>query len=580
MLKGLPISPGYALGKAYFIRQSQLKSVPSYSIQEEALQHEVSRYLTALRISRTEIQNLLELPNMKSSPEIANIFQAHLTLLDDPDLKREVEKRIMDRKLNAEAVIAAVVHDFSEFFRKLPDPQFQGKAIDIIDVGQRILKNCESETVMTPLTDLQDGVIIIAENLTPSEIVDLNPEMIRGIAIAEGTPNSHASILARSLGIPALIQVKDLLGNVSRGDLLTVDGVNGFLEVNPSNDRIQKFKGALAVHEAKMQAQKETLAQPSVTLDGVRITTMANIGKLQDVDTVLRNLADGIGLYRTEFAYLTQRRFPTEDELLESYSSVIERLGDREVVFRTIDLGGEKIPHLVGTTIEKNPELGWRAVRMALDRPEILKTQLKAILRATSLFPKSRVKILFPMISNLPEFRKCRLIFHEVVEELLKSGHQVPDWIPLGVMVEIPSTALMARRFAAEADFLSIGSNDLIQYTLAVDRTNSKVAHLYQPTNPAVLRLIREVAKAGEDSGKPVSICGEIAGDQRFTFMLLGLGLRILSMNAGALPTIKQAVRGISCRDAAAIVLPLVECCTAEEVEEALQKSNPLANNH
>ncbi len=575
MLKGLAISPGYALGKAFCIRHFQLDTVPSVSVAPQALDHEVARFQNALQISRTEILNLLELPHIKSSLEIANIFQAHLTLLDDPDLKKEVEKRIRDRRLNAEAVLSSVIKDYSEFFRKLPDPQFQGKAIDIVDVGQRILRNCEGEAGLQPLADFKEGVIIIAENLTPSEIADFDPRRVRGIAIEEGTPTSHASILARSLSIPALIQVKNLVRSVSRGDLLLIDGITGTLEVNPPAPRVEEFQSRLHRYEASLQTLQANLSQPSVTRDGTPVSLQANIGKLQDVDAVLANHADGIGLYRTEFAYLTRRRFPTEEELVETYSGVVSRVSPREITFRTIDLGGEKLPHLGGEVLEKNPELGWRAIRMALDRPEILRTQVRAILRASQVVPHPRIKILLPMISTLQEYRRCREILAEIQEDLQTQGlgPQVPP--PLGIMVEIPSTALMARAFAREVDFFSIGSNDLVQYTLAVDRTNTRVAHLYQPTHPAVLRLLREVAQAGREAGKPVTICGELAGDPRFTGLLLGLGLRQFSMNPASLTRVKQAVREWSCQDAEGLAEPLLACSTAEEVEDLLRQAAP-----
>ncbi|RCK81632.1 MAG: Phosphoenolpyruvate-protein phosphotransferase of PTS system [Candidatus Ozemobacter sibiricus] len=575
MLKGLAISPGYAIGKAFCIRHFQLDTVPSVSVAPQAIDHEIARFQNALQLSRAEILNLLELPHIKSSLEIANIFQAHLTLLDDPDLKKEVEKRIRDRRLNAEAVLSSVIKDYSEFFRKLPDPQFQGKAIDILDVGQRILRNCEGEAGLQPLADLQEGVIIIAESLTPSEIADFDPRHVRGIAIEEGTPTSHASILARSLSIPALIQVKHLVRSVNRGDLLLIDGINGTLEVNPAPSRVEEFKSHLQRYEASLQSMQADLTQPSVTRDGTPVILQANIGKLQDVDAVLANHADGIGLYRTEFAYLTRRRFPTEDELVETYAAVVKRMSPREVTFRTIDLGGEKLPHLGGEILEKNPELGWRAIRMALDRPDILRTQFRAMLRACPPNLPPPIKILLPMVSTLQEFRRSRDLLTETLAEIRAKGLGPSAPPPLGIMVEIPSTALMARAFAQEVDFFSIGSNDLVQYTLAVDRTNSRVAHLYQPTHPAVLRLLHEVAQAGREAGKPVTICGELAGDPRYTGMLLGLGLRQFSMTPSSLTRVKQAVRQWSCQAAERLAEQLLVCRTAEEVEDLLRQATP-----
>ncbi|HNW33888.1 MAG TPA: phosphoenolpyruvate--protein phosphotransferase, partial [Candidatus Ozemobacteraceae bacterium] len=326
--------------------------------------------------------------------------------------------------------------------------------------------------------------------------------------------------------------------------------------------------------ENQKRSMLETLSQPAITRDGTRLRLFANIGQSQDVDAVLANQADGIGLYRTEFTYLIRRRFPTEDELFDIYWSVVERLGNADVVIRTIDLGGDKIPYLVGQSIEKNPELGWRAVRMALDLTDMFKTQLRAILRTCAKSGRGNVRVLFPMISNLGELRRAKYLLEETATELRAAGLVIPERIPVGTMIEVPSAALMAGRLVREVDFLSIGSNDLIQYTLAVDRTNSKVAHLYQPANPAVLRLIKEVVDAGAAAEKGVSLCGELAGDSRYTVLLLGMGLREFSMNAVFIPRVKQIVRAVSLPELRARVLPLLDLDTADEIESSLAALN------
>lgn len=574
MLKGLAISPGYALGRAHCLKHLQLDNVPAKSVAESEVGAEVLRFQNALQQSRVEISQLLELPQIKSSLEIANIFQAHLTLIDDPDLSKEVTKRIRERNLCLESVLSAVIKDYSEFFRKLPDPQFQGKAIDIMDIGRRIFRNCQANSPISAQYAPQDGIIIIAEDLTPSDIVGFDPTVIRGLAMAEGTATSHASILARSLGIPALIQVKHLLCEVKPGAFLIVDGNSGSLVVDPPAKIVEEYQQALLQFEHQKRTIQANLSQPAMTLDGTQLRLYANIGQSQDVDAVLANQADGIGLYRTEFTYLIRRRFPTEDELLDIYWSVVERLGNADVVIRTIDLGGDKIPYLVGQSTEKNPELGWRAVRMALDLTDMFKTQLRAILRTCARSGRGNVRVLFPMISNLGELRRAKELLNETAEELRQAGVAIPDKIPVGTMIEVPSAALMAGRLVREVDFLSIGSNDLIQYTLAVDRTNSKVAHLYQPANPAVLRLIHEVVEAGASAGKDVSLCGELAGDSRYTVLLLGLGLRMFSMNAVFIPRVKQIVRSVSLPELRARVLPLLDLDTADEIEEGIGKLN------
>ncbi|MFZ2957854.1 MAG: phosphoenolpyruvate--protein phosphotransferase [Candidatus Ozemobacteraceae bacterium] len=574
VLKGLAISPGYALGKAYCLKQFQLDHVPARSIGTEEIEAEIARFCNAIQLAREEISQLTQLPQIKSSLEIANIFNAHLTLVDDPDLRKEILKRIRERRLNVEAIVSGVTKDYSDFFKSLPDPQFQEKAVDIMDIGRRILKNCQVDVQFTGFAELKEGVIVIAEDLTASDIVSFDTTKVLGLATADGTATSHAAILARTLGIPALVQVKNIVQEVEQGAFIILDGNTGTLVIKPQNHIIEEYRSAHAAFESRKADYRAALAQPSVTKDGVKIRLCANIGQAQDVDAVLSNGADGIGLYRTEFTYLIRRRFPTEEELVDIYWTVVQRLNGSEVVIRTIDLGGDKISHLVGHTGEKNPELGWRAVRMSLDRPDIFRTQLRAIIKVFARSPQGNVKVLFPMISNLGELRRSKEFLFEVREELAKEGVVINTPIPIGAMIEVPSAAILADKIAREVDFMSIGSNDLVQYTLAVDRTNSKVAHLYQPANPAVLKLLRDVAAAGERHSCPVSLCGELAGDGRYTLLLIGIGLRALSMNSIFIPRVKHAIRSLSVEEIKAAVLPLLELDTAEEIEEALRQLN------
>ncbi|MBU1107077.1 MAG: phosphoenolpyruvate--protein phosphotransferase, partial [Candidatus Riflebacteria bacterium] len=386
MLKGLAISPGYALGKVYCLRQVQLENIEGSTIVASEIEAEVDRFKNAIEISRSEINQLLELPQIKSSLEISNIFQAHLTLIDDPDLQKEIGKRIKEQMRDAQSVVGSVIKDYSNFFRNLPDPQFQGKAIDIVDVGKRILKNCRKRAAKTNSSELfEDGVIVVAEDLTPSEIVGFNPTRLRGIAIEEGTPTSHASILARSLGIPTLIQVKELMQKAHNGNFAIIDGSSGQIILNPDANLRQKYTNELANFRVRQQKVFDSLSEPSITTDGVQVSLKANIGQLSDMDAVTANNADGIGLYRTEFAYLTRRTFPTENELFQSYSEVLGKVNGSSLTIRTIDIGGDKISHLMGNALERNPELGWRAVRMALDCQEVFSTQIRAILRVAAL---------------------------------------------------------------------------------------------------------------------------------------------------------------------------------------------------
>jgi phosphotransferase system enzyme I (PtsI) len=575
MLKGLVISPGYALGRIYCLRHIQLENFEASTVDASEIDNEINRFNAALLRSRREIDQLLELPQIKSSLEISNIFHAHLTLIDDPDLQKEVTKRITSQLQDVQSVVSSVIKDYSNFFRNLPDPQFQGKAIDIMDVGKRILKNCTKRANrQKDLSEFEEGIILCAEDLTPSEIVSLDPKKLLGLVTENGTPTSHASILARSLGIPALIQVHGLMNKVQDRGYAIVDGSKGQLLLNPEPGLREKYSVELANYQKRQIERLSILSEPSVTKDQVKICLNANIGQPGDVESVIKNYADGVGLYRTEFAYLTRRTFPTEAELTDCYCNVIQQLGDRNIVIRTIDIGGDKISHLIGNSVERNPELGWRAVRMALDCEEVFTTQLRSILKAAGSAQTDQVSILFPMISNLSELRKVKSLLTKEHEALIKQGHAVPEHLKTGIMVEIPSVALLSEKFAREVDFFSIGSNDLVQYTLAVDRTNSKVSHLYQPANPAVIRLIREVIKTGETQNVDVSLCGEMAGDTRYTVLLIGLGLRELSMNSVLIPSVKQIIRNLSCAEAKNLIEPALHLDTSEEIEILLDKIN------
>ena len=574
-VKGLSISPGYALGKIYCLKHFQLENLPTESIAVGDIEAEIERFKVALDLSRNEITQMLDMPQIKSSAEITNIFQAHLTLIDDPDLRKEVIKRIKEQQQDCQSAVSKVIKDYSTFFRNLPDPQFQSKAIDILDIGKRILKNSQkSKNPTTKMEELEEGMIVLAEDLTPSDMMTLDPSRILGIAIEEGTSTSHAAIMARSLGIPALIQVKDLMKKAKDGAFAIIDGSSEQIILNPDDKVKRKYQAEYKAYIARQRKMYELLSEPSVTKDGVEILLKANVGQLSDIEQAVKNKSYGVGLYRTEFAYLTRRTFPTEDELYESYSEAVNKLNGNPMVIRTIDLGGDKISHLTGNNIEQNPELGWRAIRISLECKELFETQLRAIIRTAANSKEDQISILFPMISSMEELTEAKKILANVKEKMSKEGLSVPEKIKTGMMVEVPSVAIMADLYAKEVDFFAIGSNDLVQYTLAVDRTNPKVTHLYRPTNPAVLHLIYNVVKAAEKNKIEVCICGEIAGDVKYTIMLLGLGLRELSMNAVLIPAVKSIIRNISYSEIQKLIKPLLSKKSASEIESELNKLN------
>ena len=572
-MKGLSISPGYALGKIYCLKHFQLESFPTEDVGDIDIEAEIERFNVALDISRNEITQMLDMPQIKSSAEISNIFQAHLTLVDDPDLKKEIIKRIKEQKQSCQSAVSKVIKDYSTFFKNLPDPQFQSKAVDILDIGKRILKNCQkSKNPTTKLEELEEGMIVLAEDLTPSDMMILDPSRILGIAIEEGTTTSHAAIMARSLGIPALIQVKDLMKKAEDGAFAIIDGSSEQIILNPDDKLKRKYQEEYLEYQNRQRRMYEVLSEPSVTKDGVEILLKANVGQLSDIEQAVKNKAFGVGLYRTEFAYLTRRTFPTEDELYESYSEAVARMNGNPIVFRTIDLGGDKISHLTGNNIEQNPELGWRAIRISLECKDLFVTQLRAILK-TSVGNKP-VSILFPMISGMEELVEAKRILSEVKSQMIKEGIAIPEKLKIGMMVEVPSVAIMADLYAKEVDFFAIGSNDLVQYTLAVDRTNPKVTHLYKPTNPAVLYLIDHVVKAAERNNIEVCICGEIAGDVKYTILLVGLGLRELSMNSVLIPAVKNIIRNISYSEIKELISPLLSMKNSSEIEAELNRLN------
>lgn len=574
-MKGLSISPGYALGKIYCLKHFQLENLPSEPITVVDPEAEIERFKVALDISRNEITQMLDMPQIKGSAEISGIFQAHLTLIDDPDLNKEIVKRIRQQHQDCQSAITKVIKDYSSFFRNLPDPQFQSKAVDILDIGKRILKNCQmSKNPTTKMEELEEGMIVLAEDLTPSDMMTLDPSRILGIAIEEGTSTSHAAIMARSLGIPALIQVKDLMKKAQDGSFAIIDGSTEQILLNPDEKVKCRYQKEFDDYMSRQRRMYELLSEPSVTKDGVEIQLKANVGQMNDVEQAVANKAYGVGLYRTEFAYLTRRTFPTEDELFESYSAAAIKLNGNPMVIRTIDLGGDKISHLLGNNIERNPELGWRAIRISLENKELFVTQLRAILRTAAAVAKDQVRILFPMISSMEELHEAKKTLAEVHDQLVGEGVSVPENIKVGMMVEVPSVAIMADIYAKEVDFFAIGSNDLVQYTLAVDRTNPKVTHLYKPTNPAVLFLIRNIVKAAEKNNIKVCICGEIAGDTRYTILLIGLGLRELSMNAVLIPAVKNIIRNVSLAEIEKMIAPLLSMTNSEDVDHALSKLN------
>lgn len=578
MLKGQVISPGYAVGQAFCIKHFYLDNVISKPISPNQLDSEIARLNQAIKLAKSEIQRLLELPHIKNSYEISNIFEAHLLLLEDPDLKKEIEKRLRSQLVNLESIIAKVIKDFSSFFKSLPDPQFQSKAIDIIDVGQRLLRNCEGGTSFVLPNELNkdrdgiEGFIIIANDLAPSDLADIDPKSILGLALQEGTPASHASILAKSMNIPALIQVKNLLKEVTSNKTIILDAVKGIIFPSPNPDQITNYKLLRSAYLKQIEDTKKIIYEEPITKDNVRITLLANIGKAQDIDQVISYNADGIGLYRTEFTYLFKRSFPTEDELVDIFKHILSKLPHKEITIRTTDLGGDKLPYITSSTLERNPELGWRAIRMALQIPQLFHTQIRAIIKAIQITNHAQTSILLPMISTYEELISAKGIILNIIHEIQNQNGNLSYLPKVGIMVEVPSTAILLEHFIKEVDFISIGTNDLIQYTLAVDRTNPNVAHLYQPSNPAILKLLKQIVYIANENNKRVSICGELACESRYIPLLIGLGIKELSMTPNCIPNVKMAIRTITTNQAQTLADSALKCASNTQVEKLLDE--------
>lgn len=538
-LKGIPASSGIVIGKAC-VFQDILYLVEKRNIEGVHAEQEISRLKQAIR----QVINELIQDNLRVSQQIgkkeAEIFLSHVAILEDPYFISQIFNDIRKNGINAEASVLRQMNEFKKAFEKMDDPYIKAKAQDLSDIGRRVIQK------LMPLQqddcNLSEPVIIVATELTPSDTVRLDREKVLAFATESGGRESHAAILARSFGIPAVIGLEGLVSKVKKGDLLIVDGDMGLLMINPPEEVIQNYHDLQKKREIYRSELKKIIPLPSETIDGHEIRLLANIGSLADLEYALHFGAYGIGLFRTELPFLVWRRFLSEDEQFSLYQKVLIQAGNREVTIRTLDFGGDKFFEDGKSQWEKNPFLGYRSIRVFLREKDLFKQQLRAILRAIAY---GKVKILFPMISSIEEIRQVRELLEITKLELRKEGVSFDESIPFGIMIEIPSVAIIVDQLVNEVDFLSIGTNDLIQYTLAVDRDNDLVNSLYQPLNPAVLRLIRNVTEVAKIATKPVTLCGEMAGDPKYIPLLVGLGLTDLSMNPYALPEAKKIIRSI-----------------------------------
>jgi phosphotransferase system enzyme I (PtsI) len=560
--EGAGVSPGIARGKVHVVRD-ELDEVVRYRIAPSQVPDEIGRFETALIQTRMQILELQQRIAESIGAKDAAIFDAHLLVVEDRTLIDEVLRKLETDLCNVEWVFQEVATRYADTLNKIDDPYLRERALDIQDVTKRVIRNLQGKAQHT-FVALREPHILVAHNFTPSDMASINRANVLGIATDLGSRTSHAAILARSLNIPAIVGLHDITAKLETGQDVLLDGTDGWLIFDPTSDTLARY-AEIESRRAKVTAQLRQLRETtSITRDRRHIVLSANIELPDDVDAVLANGAEGIGLYRTEFLYLNRTTLPTEDEQYETYRKVAERVRPHPLIIRTFDLGGDKLaPGTVDITDEMNPFLGWRAIRLCLENVDIFKTQLRAILRASVV---GNVKLMFPMISGLDELRAAVAVLEECKKELRGTQVDIAETIEVGAMIEIPSAAICASVLASEVDFFSIGTNDLIQYVLAVDRVNEKTAHLYQPTHPAVIRLLKMIADAAHAHNIWVGVCGEMAGDIAFTPLLLGLGIDELSTAATLVPRVKRAVQSLEIPECRQLVEETFKLDTPSEI--------------
>ncbi|MFH1856232.1 MAG: phosphoenolpyruvate--protein phosphotransferase [Candidatus Omnitrophota bacterium] len=563
MLKGIPASPGITIGKAFLLDSEKL-TVQKRKITNEEIPFQITRFEEALIQTRLEILKIQKRIEKELGAEHSEIFDAHLLVLEDRTLIEEVIARLKKDKWNIEYIFSKVLEKYTSAFSKINDEYLKERLSDIQDVGKRILKNLMGKTKAV-LQELKEAVIVVAYDLSPSDTAMMHKEKVLGFITDIGGRTSHTAIMARSLEIPAVVGMEEATKRVKNGDILIVDGMHGVVIINPKKEVLKKYRQERVKFEAFEKELVKLRDLPCQTLDGKKIKLAANIELAEEVPSVIAHGADGIGLYRTEYFYMNRKDLPTEEEHFEAYKKVAQSLAPNSVIIRTLDLGGDKFLSQLKVPKEMNPFLGWRAIRFCLARPDIFKIQLRAILRASC---HGRLKIMYPMISGIEELRQANKILNEVKEDLRKKRIPFDENMEVGAMIEVPSAAIICDILAKEVDFFSIGTNDLIQYSLAVDRSNEKVAYLYEPAHPALLRLIKNIIDTGHRYGVWVGMCGEMAAEPAFCTILLGLELDEFSTSASAVPEIKKVIRSMTFSQAKQIAQQALTLESGTEIEK------------
>src|SRR5688572_8697516 len=565
--KGIGVSPGVVISTAIVLDAEDLR-IPKRIVEAKQVPAEIERLNQAIADSVVELANLRDVVAKQHGKEIGEIFAVHLGILGDRKITGEIVTEVQRQQCTAEYAVSTVMRRYANQFLQMTDRYFAERVRDIYDIEKRILRKLLGQK-HEDLAHLTQKVVVIAHDLLPSQTAALDKEHVVGFATDVGGRTSHTAIVARAMGIPAVVGLGNITGEVSGGDTVVIDGTRGVVIVNPDAEQLAEHQEA---GRRINEAEKKLLEQsdlPAETKDGHAISVLANIEFAEDVDDAVRNGAQGIGLYRTEFLYLASEHEPSEDDHFAAYAETLRRLKGQPLTIRTLDLGADKYTQAKAANPERNPFLGDRSIRMCLHDIPMFKRQLRAIMRATML---GDVRIMFPMICTLMELRQAKMVLNDVLEELEDEGVPFRRDIPIGMMVEVPSAVVMANQFAKEVNFFSIGTNDLIQYTLAVDRTNERVAGLFCPGHPAVLALVRDVIRAGTRNGISVSVCGEMAGDPLYTLLLLGLGLNIFSMNGPDVPEVKKIIRSTTLEDAKQIARRVMSFDSERQVMHFLRE--------
>jgi len=567
MVSGILVSPGIAFAKALLLKEDEIV-LNTRPIADNKIDTEIVRFKDARQKSSEQLHTIMERAKTTLGEDKAAIFEGHIMLLEDEDLEAEVINRIQTKHSSADSAVYFVFEAQAKELEGLDDEYLKERAADIRDIGKRLLKNVLDMEIVD-LSAISEPCVLVATDLTPSETAQLNLDMVLGFITDFGGRTSHTSIMARSLEVPAIVGTSNATKSIKQGDNLILDAINNKIYINPDLKMTEKLKQV----QKQYIADKEELAKlkdlPAITLDGHQVEVCANIGTVRDIAGADRNGYEGVGLYRTEFLFMDRDSYPNEEEQFKAYKEVAEAANGLSVIVRTMDIGGDKDVPYMHLPKEENPFLGWRAIRIGMDKKDILHTQLRAILRASAF---GKLRIMFPMIISVEEVRILKSELNILKEQLRSEGKKFDEQIEVGVMVETPAAAVIAHHLAKEVDFLSIGTNDLTQYTLAVDRGNELISHLYNPMSPSVLTLIKSVIDASHAAGKWTGMCGELGGDEKATVLLLGMGLDEFSMSAISIPKIKKIIRNTNFSEAQKLANEALQKATAKEISDLLEK--------